>query len=770
MKSTGRWKALMALGCLFGMPALIVPPAWGQVANLIAHAEKMARQHKDKAFPASWQAPFPGVAPDLMLFVDDKRILIGSVELGEREFAAPQYGKLVLYDTVSGKKLWEAARRNLPRGDYSTIVTPSALVLLASLAGSLDLSAYDPASGARRWQHSVRTPAHVEPTEDGRSLLVLSMDGRRYQLERLDSASGRRLWTRALAEELREPAPSPALYLDGDDVLVVGKHLTRIGGQDGGVKRSDVLPLGETGEGESTRIPGGIWAWNTSSMAMLDGDGKARWSHAVEAGTIKQAAYGADLAYRLLRVPSGEISGDEVVQGLDPASGKIEWSQSIPGATASSLLMAEGLLLLTVDNGIMGLDAKSGALRFRTAFPEWFHQATPSAVGGRGQRDLLQIRGGNVYVARERAGVAAYDLAAGRQLWIQASQEIISGIYPTYSTVASTTRLRGLVGTQIGAVPSQVLSGRADTAASQMYIRSAEQRIQTYEASRQQAMARHDTGKAIMYGNLQSIEMSMQRFHGQMALAQNILNGTVALADFLAKAASARVWESTTLPKVLELRNAARLQRSVFQDGYYVRPFWFLFQGRGLTIVELATGKRHDLIYSPPELLPPWVDMPAFVVGAGPRIYTVGPGFDIERFEPHVVRGARLVRPSLLAFDLKAMPFVDKNEALETALAAIPGSWKTNMMQWAGHCNIFHVRRELDAVEAANPQHAAGLKNGALMFAAMDGCTDVVRLMLQRGADVNAVNQGGRTALDMAADEPTRQLLTKAGGKRMRPK
>lgn len=51
------------------------------------------------------------------------------------------------------------------------------------------------------------------------------------------------------------------------------------------------------------------------------------------------------------------------------------------------------------------------------------------------------------------------------------------------------------------------------------------------------------------------------------------------------------------------------------------------------------------------------------------------------------------------------------------------------------------------------------------MAACQAGRTEIVRLLLKQGADVNAKNKDGETALDYAPDEDTRKLLKEASEK-----
>ena len=51
------------------------------------------------------------------------------------------------------------------------------------------------------------------------------------------------------------------------------------------------------------------------------------------------------------------------------------------------------------------------------------------------------------------------------------------------------------------------------------------------------------------------------------------------------------------------------------------------------------------------------------------------------------------------------------------------------------------------------------------MHAASQGSADAVKALIEAGADVNAKNSNGKTALDLAETDEVKELLTKAGAK-----
>lgn len=88
-----------------------------------------------------------------------------------------------------------------------------------------------------------------------------------------------------------------------------------------------------------------------------------------------------------------------------------------------------------------------------------------------------------------------------------------------------------------------------------------------------------------------------------------------------------------------------------------------------MTVVDLDTGLRSDVLFAPAMKGGSALDLQCF--GVDPRdqrLLFVGTGLDASRWEPYEVRGARVPRPSVLAYELQRLPFASRSE-LRAALA-----------------------------------------------------------------------------------------------------
>lgn len=82
---------------------------------------------------------------------------------------------------------------------------------------------------------------------------------------------------------------------------------------------------------------------------------------------------------------------------------------------------------------------------------------------------------------------------------------------------------------------------------------------------------------------------------------------------------------------------------------------------------------------------------------------------------------------------------------IQTQIIALGGSYQ--LLYHASKCDKDGVLEELE--KGVSPNLADYEKRTALHLAACEGCTDVVELLLEKGADVNSIDHRGRTVSSM---------------------
>lgn len=735
---------------------------------------RLARELAKGQPPATWESVFLEEAADFIHFIDRGRVLVGSIG-AEAYLGSPVHGKVVLYDVRSGTKLWEAGRRNLHRGRYSVVTTSPLIVLGGANNTSVVLMAIDTATGATRWEKVAKPPFRVAAGGPGKLILLANSGG--PAIEVIDIASGQSMRRIDLKDEDADAKRNIDLIVIGDEVYVVGRKLTRLSARTGEVIWSrDVAALGRE-NAAVTPVPGGLLIWSPDEASYVNtATGAVRWTQGPGRGKFRLFANLNDDIYRIVARPHaagrGVTANEDSIELVDKSRGSPLWLHATGGRVVSPLAANAGLILYSLDHAIVGLHSKDGSRRFSTRFTKRIVDAAPSGVPEFGIPDKLLVRRGILYVSRERAGVSAYELPNGRALWFQQNYEVIEGAYP-YSAVLASNALKtslAMHGVQTGQDSATRMTqalANVGNIQSDRYIRASQERVSWLARERASAMARGDTSKAIMASSQMEVEKQMQRFSGQMATAQQILSSAVALSGAIEQALRQEALQGMVSRVVLTLNHTMHLHDNAFQGRYHLRPF--LDRGHGVTIVDLDTGRRADLIYSPHIMAVEnfGVNLPYTAVDPdGRRLITVGVGLNADRYQETVKWKHRLPKTSVLAFDVARLRFVERNQALEATQARQEKLMKLPEQAFAG--NLIVVRRLLDRGADINQRyHTGGFT--ALMFASKFGHEAVVQLLIERGADVTITNNDKQTAIDVAANSRIKELLRLAGTKSKGP-
>jgi len=739
----------------------------GTIARTDALPEtvKLAQQLAAGRPSAAWETVFPEEAADFIHFIDAQRVLIGTVEIGAY-LGIPDFKKVVLYDSRNGAKLWEADRQKLARGRYSVLAVQPAVVLLGSNATSMVVTGLDPASGAHLWGATFGSPlAHVLATNLGR-VFVLASDGARSRVVALDLKTGSKVWTRELPAGVVTELRRPILQADDESVYVVGGKLLRLA-HDGAIHWSaDVAELAGR-EGTAAPVPGGALVWSGTSIALLEkASGHARWRHTVTRGGIKLATFRDESVFQVV---SG--GGADRIESIDPRSGNLQWTRELGGAVVSQLAVEQGMLLFSLGRDVVGLQARSGAPVFRNRLPLSFFASSPARYDPSGQPDLIATRNGRLFVSRESAGVIAYALPRGKELWRQDIYLSTPTAYPfslpsRVQRMKMTLLLNNIQNASAAGGTPYLFAGVPN-----VNMQYSQWRYDNLESVRQSALATGDSQRADFAAGLQGAELRMQAFDQQMALSQQILASSVALSGAIRTALKEAALEGAMSKIGMEIDNTTRLHYAAFQGRYYVRPFLDPLKDKmqGVTLVDLDSGRRSDVVLSPfIEAVSQFgVEMPQVTLDpAGERLITVGVGLRPERYQPYVAWKVRLPRPSVLAYDIAALPFAEKNPHVERSAGdANAAPYRELLGEAAKLGDANEVRALVEAGVDINALHPRTSVT-PLMTVIENNNESLARLLLELGADVNFVALR-MTALDVAKSAETRQLLRKAGAKKV---
>jgi len=335
-------------------------------------------------------------------------------------------------------------------------------------------------------------------------------------------------------------------------------------------------------------------------------------------------------------------------------------------------------------------------------------------------------------------------------------------------------------------VPAEPRATSASSTASgepSPFIRSAQRRyentrernaatIRKTTASRGERQAAHQSNAMnarLMAANLQ-VDMAM----GQMQAAGDLFTAVVGLQDAIRQAMEIIAVQGVISRKYIELRSYMGLGQAAFRGDYFLWPF--KDRGRGVTIVQLDTGKRFDLRFSP--VIRPLeifgFDMANFTVSPdGRSLAVVGVGMDTSKYVKQTKWDFLLPKSSILIYDISGFEFKDKSDLqvreeslrADEALQAEALAEKTAenyeilaVFLVAQIGNVEKMTEMLDAGVDPNIKHPNDTC-GPLVFAVIGGQKEMVELLIERGANVNDITADGKTVLAYAEQFGNQEIV-----------
>jgi outer membrane protein assembly factor BamB len=749
--------ALLGSVLLGPRPPSLTAQAWGPQSwdETVRRAKNLAREQPQ----SQWEQQIDGVlAADLIEFISPTRVLVGLVRttrLGE-----PRYADIALVNAQDGAILWQTERDQIGQGNYSLLGSSPLFLLLGANDLGASLSALDTASGKPVWHYRAASPFSLaRPTPD--QILVLAKHGSGRRLEALDAATGRSLWEQDFDSKAVSDSAAAALFVSGDTAIVVAAQITEIDAKTGAILRriarnapADDQRSHLTADGRS------LLTWNGGSVELIDrASGTSRWT----ASDPLPAQLVSIAPGSVMRVAKDGSRG--VVDRLRPETGARAWRYQASASVVSPVAVVHGLVLFATDSALIGLDTATGTPRFVTALPEAVQAAGPSLARRIGMPDQIELRPGpdRLFLSRERAGLVAFELPSGKQLWFQ---PIYERPQPAFDYTAQgryewLLQNLALVGRPQAALPPSLSSSSAADphlhtldVAQRFYDESKARWDQVRNdpnATRGERRDAVDRMVLASQGNLVATqtEVATGRAMASMEFGASVLNFAL---NFAARQ-KARILSGVIERVQIMMQGSTRAEQRAFQGDYYLRPFYK--RGRGVTIVSLETGKRRDVVFSPHSepLTAFGVDLPVFTVGPGGRLVLFGLSLHTDRYVERSLGKAKVPVLSLMSYDVPGMTMIDRQR---------DWGWLTDFIR-AG--DLPSLTRTLASGDVdVNSRHWAAGESG-LIWAVALGKLDMARFLVEHGADVNQVSDLGQTALDVAATPELKSYLRSVGGK-----
>jgi outer membrane protein assembly factor BamB len=682
-----------------------------------------------------------GEACDLLEFIAPDLLLAGVVVVDRN--SAPDYGPVYLINTFTGDVKWEYDRDDLSGGFYSLLFTDPLIIFLGVDESSARLVALNPESGRKVWDEKVDTPYGLARISDQNRLILAFRDGSNFKARMIDLATGDKVYESNLPADAFSDATHIPIFTEDSTALLVGRSIVEVDLADGSIVRTLNIPVASPTPASTVFLTDGILAWDAMEIAYIDRESnETLWIQSPDNTPIQNVA-----------VNSGHIvlitgSGQSTMSLLDPATGQQLWSHPIAGKIVSPVASSEDLLIYTTDSTVVGVTASDGRTAFVSEFPSDMAAGSPTFAEIMGLPDVLRIEDGVLFVARERSGLAAFDLPDGTLRWFNehysASLALIDYTADgRFASVYATMIEQGQLSATEPFVPPPSLSA-VNSEGSSHLLTVAQQRYD-------HASARYDAGQGsaldvqIASGG-QIVALQMDMFSGQLIagleLAQSIVNFGAALRELQLAHGRQGVIDRMELA----LQGAQRAQENLFQSGYYLRPFYMEMWGRGVTVVETATGLRRDIIFSPqsPPALAYGLDIPTFAVDPeGDQLAVFGISLNTDRYERRSRWGTHIPDYSLLKYSLDQLEFVSHPTVYPSLEPAI-----TNV-------DMEQIHWLLDqAVDEGILEWCNQSGETPIFYAVALGMPDIVELLIDAGADVNAVSDLGMTPIELAGFSP----------------
>lgn len=159
------------------------------------------------------------------LYAQD-RILVGAIQVSAL-LATPSIAPLMMFDAQSGRKLWEAPRKDIPRASHALVAMRPFIVVQATAPKTLHLSVIDPDTGAERWQRDFSQPAQVFVDRKQSRVVVAAAKDALVEISAFHMADGAEAW------KLPLPGAKGAALIGeflpmGDDAVLVSDRLRRV--------------------------------------------------------------------------------------------------------------------------------------------------------------------------------------------------------------------------------------------------------------------------------------------------------------------------------------------------------------------------------------------------------------------------------------------------------------------------------------------------------------------------------------------------------------
>ncbi len=740
-----------AFPCLAVLLSVLSGCFGGLNVNAFPETQAAARQLAPGQRAALWIVPTDARAADLIEFLDEDRVLVGEVD-GGGLYSPPSLGPVRLIDAGTGRIVWTAKRDSSPDTTHVILsCTPAALVFAGAGKDAGEIWALETATGRRLWGRPAGAEAVARMSRDGRRLFVLSSS----RIEAVDPGTGASLWTSDV------PGGGRDVTVTDGPILVPGGPVRAFDPESGRPLWN--APLPELGDEPRHLLAaaGGAVAWTSRGAALVGlPDGRPRWVRPSAGGGTRNVARIGDAVCRIDGSP--DVLGTDHVESLDPADGRTRWRVDARGLVVSPLAGSGTLVLFTVEDALVGLDAGNGSEAFRQVFDDAYAKANPVSVSPGGVPDEIVLFDDLLVVDRDGADLRAFRRSSGQRAWAaptSAGKRTVNALY---------SELLGAMKVDVpSAGPSIRLVDWSQPGPSAAALR-AQQRHDETMAQTARVLGTPGASAGDRRAAIETRQMSARlegaRLQTSQAMDRMVTTSQAALAaagaimgigQAVQRIREEQLWTGLLTRARMGLAGAIKARGTAFRGDVHLCGFADP-QGSGVRLVNLKDGRVGELRYEPVDTLHTMCAVRTGVYGLSPsgkRLVVVGLGLDADRYQSASSGGITGAKASLLCFD----PTQPRPQVQAQPKASAPPVPSHPLANAIARGDVEAVRARLDAGDDSNLVLVtdAGppiVLSTPIRLAAV-GHPGVVRLLLARGAKPSW-DEGipGPTAMDVASE------------------
>lgn len=741
---------ILLLGCtvqdrmIFGDGVAALTGRGGEVArgDAMPSTRSLIHELAPQQPQPGWVSQLPEEAVDFATYIDQSRLLIGTVESGAY-LGIPDFKDIILYDTTKGIELWHSPRHEIRNGRYSVLTTVPNIVLAGWGEQRLWLLGYQPDNGTKIWQHEIDAPFRA--VTDRETLLVTGFENNTWSLTAFNIKDGTVRWRHTVASRVSADQPVN-IVVDKGSLLLVSREVTALSLADGKTKWHASIGDDKFTTLDLSRQADSYLLVGMEGLVRINAtNGAASWLYHAKVQPIRMAAVSAGRVFLLrgdgplLKSAAGNETGFSI-DCVDLRSGKLIWRYALPSRATSALLHLSRRLVLSTKNQLIVLDAAQGKSLFQRTFSDEMIAASPTEARYQGQPDLLEPRGDNIIVARELYGVAAFSLQSGKRIWEQPHylqpQNNPYTVNWQAGVLEKTMKLYGFN----PAKAAPVEFGFQQTRNESLILQTLQHSTDSAIAQANRTLADRSTtrlgGRLAHTSKITSIESNiiaerMQQNQAAIQATFDFMWAYMDLVEALGEALKQRAYQALFERLAMKMNSTLAARAHAFQGDYYVWPFQE--RGRGLTLIDLNTGRRNDLIFSPavPPLTDYGVDLTVYAIDpSGKHLVTFGVPLDEQHLQEYVKWKWRVPHEAALDYNLAKLTFTRKS----TTAKYWEENLKTDLVEWANVGNLAKVKELIAHGVNVNQEKYTVTP---LWMAIYRGHADIVRVLIAHGANVN---------------------------------